>query len=428
MSPRRRPVPIALLLFAVVVVAQPPPPVDRVEKDAYDRMARAWAELAGFAAEKGAKALAAEALSEAGGCGLPPGEYERLSARVAAAAEAAASPEVVNKERSVRHRVGMLFDDLTKRANDGPRAEVFLFEALRVHPGDRKRCAALQARAASAAAAKDWKTASRILRRAAEADAEGWKAGKYVAVEATVGKEDLLLVKAPSHPMEAYVSLPKDWSATAKTPWPVVVAFDGAGSVFQNRALEMKRAASRRPYVVVVPFTFSNANELEEHKYPSYPADVVKGLKGAETRLARIAWDFAGLDALMPELRRRFKLEERVYVTGYSGGGMATYAWLVRRPAEVAAACPVSANFGEAFVGDGPAPENGGPPVRLITGENDSAKERIFPQSDAATAFLKNRGFAAVERTHLPGRGHETFPDLCLDFFDAVRSRKPAVK
>jgi poly(3-hydroxybutyrate) depolymerase len=409
---------------AVSVVAQLPAPADKTEKDQYARMAKAWSELGTAAADKGVRATAALALKEAEACGFAGADRDRLAAKVEALTDdAAAPPEVTKKEQEVRQRVASACDDLAKRkAAEPARAEPFVFEALRVLPGDKKRTTALQARVAAAATAKDRATAERLLLRVPEADPEGLKAGEYAATEGALAKEDVLLVRAPGHPQTAYVALPAAWTPNAKTPWPMVVAFEGAGSGFAGRAAELRKANAKRPYVVVCPVTFGNANELEASKYPHYDSALVKELTPMETRDRRLEIDFEGLAVLLPHLRARYGTEEKPFVTGYSGGGFHTYRWLRTKPDELRAACPVSANYGER--GPFATPTDGGPPILLITGENDSAKERIFPQSEEAMAAFKEAGFKEVRRDHLKGRQHETFPDLCLDFFDQVRARK----
>lgn len=406
------------------LAAQLPKPANKAETDLVARGAKAWAELANFAVEKGAAKTAVAACAEAESYGLEAGELAKLKERCAKVEGDAEPPEVKNKERDVRQRVAALLDELRKRADaDAPRAEALLIEALRVTPGDKKRCSALQGKAAAAVSAKDATVAARLLKRAPEADPDGVKAGKYAAAEEWLGKEDLLVVKASGHPMEAYVSLPKEWTSTGKTTWPVVVAFEGAGCGFVARAKELKKHGEKRPYIIVTPVSFSNANVLKASDYPSYDPALVAKFEALETRSDRIVWDMEGIALVLARVRERYRAEERVHLTGYSGGAFPTYRWLLLRPDEVIAAVPVSPNYSSDAANGAAAPSNGGPPVLVITGENDSAKERIFPQSDEAVAALKAAGFRDVVRRHLPKRGHESFPDLCLDFFDEVRRR-----
>jgi poly(3-hydroxybutyrate) depolymerase len=234
------------------------------------------------------------------------------------------------------------------------------------------------------------------------------------------------LVGCEGHPARAYVSLPPEWGATSKTPYPVIFAFDGAGCRFEARALELKKAAAKTRYVVVTPVSFSNANELKIEDYPDYDPELVKKLTPLMARDERIDWDMAGADALYAALRERFRLEEKAYLTGYSGGGFPVHKWIRSRTESVAAACLVSANYGGERADDRRAPEDGGPPIYFITGENDAAKERIFPQTDQALETLRNAGFKDVDHRRLKGRQHETFPDLTIEFFEA--SRKKASK
>jgi predicted peptidase len=55
-------------------------------------------------------------------------------------------------------------------------------------------------------------------------------------------------------------------------------------------------------------------------------------------------WDVAKLDRLLADVRKRYRIDDtRLYLTGLSLGGMATWRWALARPGLFAAIAPVAA-------------------------------------------------------------------------------------
>ena len=263
-----------------------------------------------------------------------------------------------------------------------------------------------------------------LLGRLRDADPDDSKA-KYDALEAEMASSDVALVKAPGHPMVAWLSLPKGW--TKKGEWDVLVTVEGAGSNFLGATRGAAGSRGSRKFLVLGPCSLSNTNALEPAKYPFYPPAVLE-----EWGQRRIDFDLPGLEAILDMLVERYGASKKVAITGFSGGGNLCYSLLLRRPQRVWAAAPACANFQPGLVGDATPVEDGGPPVHLFTGANDEHKDHVFGQkpgiegqTDWAMEAFGNLGFKNVKRTMLPGVGHSSCTTQVWTFLDEVlASRK----
>ena len=387
--------------------------------------------LARFAMEHGARSVAAEALREARRYEPDHRLIPWLERKIAALPPegTAAPPAAVidRRKRTVQHVVAEL-DRLTRRKEavaHAARFEGYLWDAFRLDPGETGRLARLRKLVTDAARAGDAPGVHRLLIGAATHDPEGTKAGCYRDAEAVIGRTSMLRVKAPGHLLEGYVMLPPKWSP--ERSWPIAVYIDGAASQFEAAAWRLRRGLNATEFILVVPITLSNANELRFENYP-YPQDQLKTFRGltVQTRLDRVAFDAGGLAPLLDQVRKRFRGETRFFLTGYSGGGFLVYWWLHHHPDQLAAVAPASANYApELGQGGVERAPGGGPPVHLFTGSNDAAGTvRIFPQNDRALATLERLGFTRVTRSHLEGRGHEPFTEDVFGFFSRVRAER----
>jgi predicted esterase len=146
-----------------------------------------------------------------------------------------------------------------------------------------------------------------------------------------------------SHPIKYYLSLPKDYKRENGKRWPVLVCVDGSASEFENMANVYRRARGSLPYLVVSPCVFSNTNALRgvilERYRACYADEVIQSVRD------RLAWDAAGLVAILKDLREQHDVEDRMYLTGHSGGGRLTYQMIFAHPDLLAGAAPECPNF-----------------------------------------------------------------------------------
>lgn len=263
--------------------------------------------------------------------------------------------------------------------------------------------------------------AGRLLSALRRADADGAAKGDYDSLEADLAKDGIVLLSSPVSPLVGYVSLPNGWKKGGA--YPVLVAVDGAGSNFLGCAKNFSGARGARDVIVLAPVTLSNTNALEAKKYPHYTQALLD-----EWNAKRLDFDQPGIDGLLQVLRERYGAEEKVFLTGFSGGGLYTYYELLQHPDRVAGAAPACANFGGSGVQGAPgAGEGGGPPVHLFTGELDPHKDDVFGQkpgiegqTDLIEGALAKLGYTHVERTQVKGAKHSALTGEVWKFVDQV--------
>jgi hypothetical protein len=266
-----------------------------------------------------------------------------------------------------------------------------------------------------------------LVRGVLRADAAAAAKGKYDALVDRLAQRDLFVLGSMERDLVAYVSLPKGWKRGGS--YPVLVGVEGAGCNFQGYGQGLAGARGSRAVIVVSPVTLSNTNALDPAKYPGYGKDLLAKWNGN-----RIEFDGPGVEGVLAEIRKRFGGEEKVFVTGFSGGGNYCYWKLLHDPEHVRGAAPACANFAGYGVDGAPgAGPSGGPPVRILTGEKDEHREFTFgkkdspgiePQTDNAVAALKTLGYTKVERTMLPGVGHSSCVPQVWKFVDEVMGAK----
>lgn len=119
--------------------------------------------------------------------------------------------------------------------------------------------------------------------------------------------------------------LPQGYSAQASQRYPLLIFLHGSGEA----GTDLEKVKIHGPPKLVA-------------QRPDFPFIVASPqIPDAET-----GFDPVQLDALLDELLERLPIDpDRVYLTGLSLGGEATYAWAALRPERFAAIAPVSGNW-----------------------------------------------------------------------------------
>jgi dienelactone hydrolase len=241
--------------------------------------------------------------------------------------------------------------------------------------------------------------------------------------ERAMALSDVAVLKGPDHPLVGYLSLPKGWKPGKK--YDVLVGVDGAGSGFLGAARGFAKARGGRDVIVLAPCTLANTNQLLPKKYPFYSEELLKEHNGD-----RFAFDLEGLLGLLKVIAERYGGNDKVVITGFSGGGNLCYGFTLTHPDKVLGAAPACANFSGMGARDAGEPENGGPPVHIMTGEQDPHRDfthgnknspGIEPQTDRAVQVLQEKGFKNVTRTMLPGVKHSALRAQVWEFYDGLR-------
>jgi hypothetical protein len=181
-----------------------------------------------------------------------------------------------------------------------------------------------------------------------------------------------------SHPLRYYLSVP---AAQPGSDCSILICLAGADADFRRHLRRFVKARGGRPVVLVTPCTFSSANAITGRTLAPYAevyeADLIRQVAGGlipDVR-SRLLWDEAGLVALVGDLRRSFPGQRKIFLTGFSAGGMLAW-WMPSRPPDLfAAVAPVCPNFPFWAVGEGDAADVASQdrdvPVCAISGGRD---------------------------------------------------------
>lgn len=424
-SPRLR---FASAVVALVASLAPAGPVAAAKEDAGKAKAELGAALGAYAkacVDAGAKAAAEAALAEAGAVGATDPAVDAAKAALDLLAEEAADagPKADAARRAAAPAVAKAYDRLAAAlaAPDAPApAEAAAFAALRWEPSKPRIARALRVVDEAGKANRPW-AAARALALLRAADPDG--AAKYDRMIVEGAQKPGYMVASVDPPLVAWISLPKGWQK-GKT-YPVFCGAEGAGCGFRGYFDAAVGARGSRAAIVVVPCGFTNTNALDPAKYPFYAPEV---LQAFDSR--RMDFDGPGMDRVLELVRTRLGGDEKVFVTGFSGGGNWCYWKLFMDPDHVRGAAPACANFSGYGVTSPPAPKDGGPVVRLMTGTKDEHREHVFGQrpgidgqTEAAMEKLKELGYTKVSRLELPV-GHTALQAEVWKFVDEVLGTK----
>jgi len=424
---------VAALAFGAALVVALPGARQVEAKEGGDAKAKAEvaSELAAFAkacADAGAKAEAEKALAQAKAVdAAAPGVKEAQEATDGVPEEKEGAAEAVAAARKVAGpKVAKAYDQLAGAygdPKDARRATAALVGALRWE-ASKPRIGKAQKGMVAALGGNRHEDAARLHAGICGADPETAAAGKFDGPLIDAAQKELVLIGSPTHDLLAYLSLPKGWQK-GKT-YPIVVGVDGAGSGFLGYGGGCRSARGSRAGIVLAPITLSNTNALDPAKYPMYGKAILDAFDGR-----RMEFDGPGIDAILAILSKRFGADEKIFVTGFSGGGNWCYWKLFMDPAHVRGAAPACANFSGYGISTPPgAGEGGGPLVHLMTGAQDPHKDDVFGakpgiegQTDAAEAKLKELGYTKVTRAQLQA-GHSPLHAEVWKFVDGVTGAK----
>jgi len=393
------------ILLSALLLAAP-----AESKKPLESIARIFLEHAAWAKEHGQKGEAAAALREARDAGAD--GVDALLEEVAALEEAPPAADLASRARKARAEAAKLYDKL---------GEPYLVKAAELDPTKARLAKLLGVVKQSAGNQAKVDDAGRVLVRLRDLDPDGPSG----AIELEMATKDVAPLKSPKHPMVGYVSLPDGWKR--KASYPVLVAVDGAGSGFLGAARGFAKARASRKFIVLAPCSLSNTNEFAPPKYPYYAKELLDDWGGR-----RIDFDLAGLEALLETVKARFGGEEKIGITGFSGGGNLCYGWTARHSDRVLFSAPACPNFAGMGFREAAPVADGGPPVRIFTGEKDEHRFLTFgktppgieQQTDSAVEALTALGFKDLRRTMLPGVGHSNCVKQVWDTADEVLGAK----
>lgn len=139
------------------------------------------------------------------------------------------------------------------------------------------------------------------------------------APKAVEGQHPQQPVAANGYPYQLF--LPSGYSATRDRQWPLILFLHGSG----ERGSDIEKVKVHGPPKVA-------------DRQPDFPFITVSPLLPADED-----WDIAKLDAVLDHIVRTYRVDRsRLYLTGLSRGGHASWRWEAAAPGRFAAIAPVS--------------------------------------------------------------------------------------
>jgi clostripain len=260
-----------------------------------------------------------------------------------------------------------------------------------------------------------------------------WQRGKGAAAKtppppapALPPGRDPVLRTASTHPMQYYLSLPRGWSP--RREWPVVVTVDGGNKDWLSNARRFAAVRDEKgyPFILVTPLVLSNGGtdlrHVPQYRYEPSTWDRVD-------REGRCAFDREGLQAVLADVRARYRGEAQSFMTGWSAGGHLTWATVFLHPERLRGAALSGANYNGRCVTrevEKPAefsraPERERLPVKLFEGADDPALDS--PQPLLAMRLAVEHGYRNLSRVTVADTGHDPMPGPVLDYFFSLLDR-----
>lgn len=384
--------------------------------------------IAGGLAELGAWGLSKKLAAEARGMAdealaLDPEHAKAKDLKAKATGDSAAA-DVVRKEWESKKatygkKLAPLYVELSKQKH-GPKDDAafdgYLVRAYEWAP--KETGPQIDAAWKEAMGKKEWGRAYRLLSGAQRVQDDPARAKALKDVELREAERSPILRKASAHEMQYWLVLPQDWSPAKK--WPILVYVEGAGANFRPAIENLAGQRGDFNAILVTPQTFSSTNSLMElkAKYTYETALLEKWESGA-----RMKFDEEGFLNVLDDVRKEFNGEDRIYITGFSGGGNLTWQWVFCHPDQVAAAAPACPNFyphNLSAVSTDACRET--LPVKVFQGDKDGYLESLLePQWKAAKQIADEKGWKNVVREMVPGAGHDTCWKQVLEFFKGTR-------
>ncbi|TET36808.1 MAG: hypothetical protein E3J72_07685 [Planctomycetota bacterium] len=430
----------AVLLLALTVAAEDPAAKTQREAYALRKLAKEWLKLGNWCVSKklGEQARGCADKAEAVDAAVP--GLDKLREKI----DKCETPDDAEVEKlleswkkklaAAKRTIAKHYEKLFNlRATVRERSErkhfdKYLLSALELHPTDKRWKAAL-AIVETALRGKDTERAANVAQKALALEPPEKYKNRFSNALDAAAVDKVILKTATAHPIRYYFSLPAGYRRKEGKKWPVLICVDGAGCGFRGMAEGYRKARGKLPYIVVSPCTFANTNKIEENmlkKFKTlYSDDVIE--KG---KSKRIDWDEEGILAIIKDLKAGYDAEGRVYVTGFSGGGYATYMMIFRHPDLLNGAAPACGIFRQtlAFTAnkDKFTEEDRNFPIHVITGAKDPHRKYtkgdknipgIEPQTDMAEKLIKQLKYPNYKRTMVPNLSHSPARKHVVDTF-----------
>jgi len=217
--------------------------------------------------------------------------------------------------------------------------------------------------------------------------------------------------------MKYFLTLPERGASVSSPmrPRALVIAIDGADRNFRGYHDAFVRARRSLPFILITPFVISNGGR------PNPPDDPYARDVSSTARSNRLAFDVAGVAAIIRDIHERFGEALPVFLTGFSAGGHLAWLLLLSHSDWFAAVALASSNFaGRGLNSTETETSVKSVPVHAFFGEKDKRLMALRYQWTVGRTIAWQRGFRKLTRTIVRGAGHSPFPREVLSYFAEV--------
>ncbi len=201
-------------------------------------------------------------------------------------------------------------------------------------------------------------------------------------------QNSLTLQQVAGHPMQYYLSLPKDW--TTSKSWPVVVVLEAADKEYQKNAERFEAARGDMPFILVAPINTNNGNQgRRDPKLFPYSNETWDYIE----KVGDCQFNDEGIGKIIQEVTSKYNGEKKVYITGFEAGAHALWSIVFNHPEWLKAAAPVAGNFRNRC-------------VELGKVSNDASKKNLPIKSfvgDGDEYFRPGKNLQSMDRGKEPG-------------------------
>lgn len=241
------------------------------------------------------------------------------------------------------------------------------------------------------------------------------------------------LQTATTHPMKYYISLPPNWS-TNRT-WPVLVAISAHyGDKGKNLAMfAAERDRRKANFIIVAPLVINADRVAAMTEYRGAVANAISAADAAtdgRDETARAKFDSDGIRAILKDVQKLYRGEDKVYITGFSSSTHVAYLFLFNHPELLKGVIINSGGYAGRGVDENHIPllnsrERAAIAVKCIVGEEDRGYKFYMENWQETKAKLLRYGHSPsklqleVIKKGNPEKlnpGHCCYPTKILDF------------
>lgn len=236
--------------------------------------------------------------------------------------------------------------------------------------------------------------------------------------------DSLELKTATKHPMQYFLSLPRQWTAEKK--WPIVVIIEAADKAYQENALRFVRERKDMPFILVAPFNVNNSRygrrDPNIFPYTKETWDLID-------KTGDCTFNMEGITQIIADVQQHYQGESKFFITGFEAGAHTVWQFAFQHPEQLRAAAPVAGNYNQNscmtaadFSTDTARVHL---PIRGFSGSADTLSGSagvLYAQWKNAAQAAAAHGYKNISETRIPDKGHVPLPAEVLNWFLTIRA------